>query len=224
MLTRLEVPADLHRNAPRVVAAGYEHTGEVLIRLAASLSGVPDLRNTDVLDVGCGVRHTMSIINRGIPIKSYTGVEVSEPIVDFLKENVERYDPRFRYFHWNVRNEMYNPEGMDLQTQDALPVQGEFDLMWLFSVFTHLRPDDAETMLRLLRRQIRDSGRLLFSTFIDENLDGFEDRVKEAPLLNAYYGRRFMDSLIVGSGWKIEHFGVRDPNRFIQHYYFCSPA
>jgi SAM-dependent methyltransferase len=224
MLTRLEVPKHLHRNSPRAVAAGYEHSGETLIKLATRLAGIADLRDIDVLDVGCGVRHVMTIINRGIQIKSYTGVEVSKRIVDFLKESVEAHDRRFRFFHWNVRNEMYNPNGGSLQGQDALPASARFDLIWLFSVFTHLHPADSETMLRLLRRHVRENGRLFFSAFIDEELDGFEDRVKELPLQKAYYGRRFMESLITNCGWKIEYFGVRDPDHFIQHHYLCSPA
>lgn len=224
MLTRLEVPPHLHRNSRRAAAAGYEHSGETLIKLVTRLAGIVDLRDVDVLDVGCGVRHAMTIINRGIQIKSYTGVEVSKPIVDFLKENVEAHDRRFRFFHWNVRNEMYNPKGGSLQSQDALAASARFDLIWLFSVFTHLNPGDSETMLRLLRGHVRENGRLFFSAFIDEELDGFEDRVKEIPLLNAYYGRRFMEALITTCGWKIEYFGKRDPDYFIQHHYLCSPA
>ena len=224
MLKQLEVPAHLHRNAVRVAAAGYEHSGETVINLATRVAGIADLRDTDVLDVGCGVRHTMAIINRRIPIKSYTGVEVSRPIVDFLKESVEAHDPRFRYFHWDVRNDLYNREGPTLQSQAALPASGRFDLIWLFSVFTHLSPDDSQAMLRLLRESVRDRGRLFFSAFIDEDLDGFEDRVKETPLQKAYYGRRFMESLIAKGGWKIEYFGVRDPDQYIQHHYLCSPA
>jgi 2-polyprenyl-3-methyl-5-hydroxy-6-metoxy-1,4-benzoquinol methylase len=223
MLTRLEVPAHLHRNASRVVAAGYEHSGETLINLATRLAGIADLSDIDVLDMGCGVRHTMTIINRGIPIKSYTGVEVNRPIVDFLKEHVEAHDPRFRFFHWDVRNDLYNPEGPSLQSHGALPASDRFDLIWLFSVFTHLDPHDSEVMLRLLRRHIRGNGKLFFSAFIDEELDGFEDRDR-VPLVNAYYGRRFMDALIAKCGWKIEYFGVRDPKYFIQHHYLCSPA
>jgi SAM-dependent methyltransferase len=224
MLTRLEVPKHLHRNSPRVVAAGYEHSGQTLINLVTRLAGIVDLRDIDVLDVGCGVRHVMTIINRGIQIKSYTGVEVSKAIVDFLKHNVEAHDRRFRFFHWNVRNEMYNPKGGSLLSQDPLPANARFDLIWLFSVFTHLDPGDSETMLRLLRRHVRENGRLFFSAFIDEDLDGFEDRVKELPLQKAYYGRRFMESLIAKCGWKIDYFGKRDPDHFIQHHYLCSPA
>jgi SAM-dependent methyltransferase len=224
MLTRLEVPEHLHRNAPRVAAAGYELSGETLINLVLRVAGIADLRGVDVLDVGCGVRHAMTIINRGIGIKSYTGVEVSKPIVEFLQDNVEAHDSRFRFFHWNVRNAMYNHDGPELRADTALPARGSFDLIWLFSVFTHLHPHDSEILLRLLRTHVRDDGKLFFSAFIDEELDGFDDRVKDVPLLNAYYGRRFMDSLIAQCGWKIEYFGVRDPRYFIQHHYLCSPA
>ena len=55
MLKRLEVPAHLHRNAARVAAAGYEYSGETVINLAMRVAGIADLRDTDVLDVGCGV-------------------------------------------------------------------------------------------------------------------------------------------------------------------------
>ena len=129
MLTRLEVPRHLHRNSPRVIAAGYEHSGETLINLVTRLAGIVDLRDIDVLDVGCGVRHVMTIINRGLQIKSYTGVELSKAIVDFLKENVEAHDRRFRFFHWNVRNEMYNPKGGSLLSKDPLAITSFFNII-----------------------------------------------------------------------------------------------
>src|SRR4029434_7705251 len=138
VVTRLLVPRHLHGNSPRAVAAGYEHSGEILINLVTRLGGIADLRDIDVLDMGCGVRHVMTIINRGIQIKSYTGVEVSKSIVDFLKENVEAHDRRFRFVHWNARNEMYNPKGERLQSQDVLPASARFDLIWLVCVLTHL--------------------------------------------------------------------------------------
>jgi hypothetical protein len=81
MLTSLEVPQVLHRNAPDVAALGYEHTGQTLINLATRSVGLQDLSDTDVLDVGCGVRFTQAIVNRRIPIKSYTGIEVYRPLV-----------------------------------------------------------------------------------------------------------------------------------------------
>lgn len=224
MIERLDVPASLHRNHPNVAAVGHEHTGQLLINLATRSVRLQDLKNTDVLDVGCGVRFTMTIINRKIPIKSYTGVEVNRPIVEFLQDNVEAFDKRFRFAHWNAHNQRYSPDGIELSIQKQLPVNGSFDLIWLFSVFTHLNPKDSISMLRLLRKQIRKNGRLFFSAFIDDELDGFEDRLKDQPLMHAYYGRKYMQSLIEQAGWKVEVFHDKDPRNYIQHYVVCVPG
>jgi len=224
MIDHLDVPDELQRNAANVAAAGYEHTGQLLIDLATRSAGLQSLENVDVLDVGCGVRFTATLINRRIPIKSYTGLEVSRSIVDFLQQQVERHDPRFKFVYWNVVNQMYSPSGSDLSAQSELPVAGEFDLIWLFSVFTHLNPADSLALLRLMRRKVRVNGKLFFSAFIDDELEGFDDRIKDAPLTNAYYGRRYMRELVESAGWTIEAFCEKDPANFIQHYLVCSPA
>jgi len=224
MIDRLDVPIEFNRNSPEAAASGQDNTGLLLINIATKSVGLKNLENTDILDVGCGVRFTAAIINRKIPIKSYTGIEVFRPIVEFLKDNVEAHDKRFKYAHWNIHNEMYNPEGIALTLEERLPVEGTFDLIWLFSVFTHLNPDDSLLLLQQMRKKIRKTGKLFFSAFIDEELDGFEDRIKEHPLLNAYYGRKYMQSLIEEAGWRIELFHDKDPNNFIMHYFVCSPV
>jgi SAM-dependent methyltransferase len=224
MIEHLDIPEALHRNAPTIAAAGFEHTGQFLIDLATRTVGLKSLKDIDVLDVGCGVRFTMTIINRKIPIKSYTGIEISQPIVTFLQDNVAAHDRRFKFVRWDVHNQMYNPNGIDLAAQAELPVTGSFDLIWLFSVFTHLNPADSIALLRLLRKYIRNDGKLFFSTFIDDELDGFDDRVKGKPLLNAFYGRSYMQSLIEQSGWKVKAIYDKDPSNYIQHYIVCSPA
>jgi len=223
MIDRLDVPADFNRNSLAVVEAGHDNTGQLLINIATKSVGLESLGNVDVLDVGCGVRFTAAIINRKIPIKSYTGIEVCRPIVEFLKNNVEAYDKRFRFMHWNVHNELYNPDGIGLTMKEGLPVEGTFDLIWLFSVFTHMNPKDTLSLLHLLREKIRKDGKLFFTAFIDDDLDGFEDRIKDNPLENAYYGRKYMQSLIEQSGWRVEIVYDKDPKNFIMHYFVCSP-
>lgn len=228
MIEQLEVPEHLHRNAVSVRAAGAEHTGQVLLDLIALKVGIEDFENIDFLDVGCGVRFCMTIINRGIAIKSYTGIEIHQPIVDFLKAQVEPFDRRFNFTHWNVYNEMYHQSGVDITTQEDLPVAGSFDLMCLISVFTHLTPQDALALLKLMRKKIRPTGKLFFSTYIDDELDNqpepFDDRVEGKPLQHAYYGRKYMMSLITQAGWQIDGFYDKALDKYIQHYVVCRPA
>ncbi len=92
MLRHLDVPKEFNRNAANIAALGAENTGQQLIELAMHQTGRVTLANVDVLDVGCGVRFTQALINRAIPIGSYTGIEVGRSIVDFLKEAVEAKD------------------------------------------------------------------------------------------------------------------------------------
>jgi SAM-dependent methyltransferase len=60
-----------------------------------------------------------------------------------------------------------------LSEDSKLPIDGRtFDVICLFSVFTHLAPHDYRTLLRLLRRYIKPDGRLFFTSYINELTEG----------------------------------------------------
>jgi len=151
---RLDIPAHLHRNSPTVAVDGYEETGSFLIELATQRLGLDTLADSEVLDIGCGVRFAQTIVNRRIPIKRYTGIEVDS----------------------------------------------QFDIVWLFSVFTHLDLSNAWALLTLIRKVLRPTGRLLFTAFIDPDLDGFEGRSPGHPLEMVYFGSRTMEGLLRETG------------------------
>ena len=222
ILQLINVPKELQRNSPDVLAAGVEHGGEILLTNLAGRIGRPDLGGLDLLDVGCGVRFTQTLINRSLAFRSYTGIEVSLLIVQWLKENVESRDERFRFFHWNVHNAMYNPQAPPMSTREALPVEGSYDVIMGFSLFTHLAPEDASQMLKLMRKTVRPNGFLFFSAFCDESVDTFEDRVREEPLLHAYYKKSYLEGLIEAEGWKIVSYD--EPKPFIMSSFLCTPA
>ena len=141
-----------------------------LIDLLARSFGRTDLADTSVLDVGCGTRFTKAFLERGVPIGRYVGVDASTEVVDFLRVNVT--DPRCEYHHIDARSDLYNPTGQPLRTIERLPVGEErFDIICLFSVFTHLRPDDYRAMLELVRPHAAPDGGLLFSLSVERELD-----------------------------------------------------
>jgi len=225
VLTHIDIPDTFNRNAPGVVALGTDNTGQLLIELATREAGLTSLSHIDVLDVGCGVRFTQAFINRSIPIGSYTGIDVHQPIIEYLTVHVAAKDARFRYCRWDVHNAMYNQQGtVRLSSESELPVHGNFDLIWLFSVFTHLDMPDAEAMLRILRGRIRPGGRLFFSAFIDPELDGWHDSVPEQPLLSAYFGLRTMKAMLSAAAWRLEKHQPRNPDLPIVDYFVCSPG
>jgi arylsulfatase len=142
-----------------------------LLQHVCAQLGLDDLANIEMLDFGCGVKFTEAFVNCDLPIKRYVGVDVYEAMIMWLREVVD--DKRFEYYHLDAHNDRYNPEGQPLSEAMHLPIDGRtFDLITLFSVFTHLRPPDYRAMLKLLRRYARPGTRLIYSLYIDEVTEG----------------------------------------------------
>jgi SAM-dependent methyltransferase len=162
----LDVPHGLRRSAHRSEDAWLRSAID-LIELICRVTGRVDLSETSVLDVGCGTKITKALLEQDLPIARYVGVDVSAPVIDFLQANV--HDDRFSYHHIDVQNDLYNPDGLPLVDRSELPVADErFDVIWLFSVFTHLAPTDFRAMLLLLRKYVVADGWLVFSVFVNE--------------------------------------------------------
>jgi SAM-dependent methyltransferase len=219
---RIEVPPQLIRNARRVVNAGVEETGAIVLQNVAEVLGVPDLSAVDMLDVGCGVRFTQTILNRDIPIRSYTGVDVEPTLIRWLQANVG--DPRFAFACWDVRNDMYNKGGRPFTRESKLPVAGQYDLICLYSVFTHLSPTDADAMLHVLRPHVRATGKLLFTAFVDDTVVTFIDRHPDKPLNVATYAEPFLRSLVEKTGWRVEKSIPNRRDRYVAHQFLCGPV
>jgi SAM-dependent methyltransferase len=133
--------------------------------------GLADLGATKLLDIGCGCKFTQAILDRNLPIGRYVGIDVYAEMIEFLQSNVD--DPRFSFHHMNTHNEMYNQDGEPLTVDTKLPIAEEkFDLICLFSVFTHLTPRDYAAMLQVLRPYIKPEGRLFYTVFVNEETSG----------------------------------------------------
>ena len=166
----LEIPPQFNRSNRKNPDLTAE-SAVYLIRYLCEVLGLADLSAQDVLDVGCGTKFTQAFLNQGLPIKSYLGVDVYGEMVDFLRTNVA--DARFEYHHVNVRNDLYNPDAPAMTERTDLGLADRtFDVICLFSVFTHLAPHDYVTMLKLLRPHVRPEGRLVYTLFIDEVTEG----------------------------------------------------
>jgi SAM-dependent methyltransferase len=205
MLLEIQVPGKVARNHPRVRELGVVKTGKLLIEKSIKFAGLESLADKNVLDIGCGTRFTSAIINKKIPIKSYTGIDVYKPVVDYLKTNVEPYDERFHYAHWNVVNALYNENGMPFSGENALPIDktNKFDLIWMFSVITHQAPGESIALFKILKNFINSGGLMLFTAFIERNVEKFIDVIKDQPLMVAQYDYDFIISLLDEAGWKV---------------------
>ena len=85
---RLSVPREFRRggkadNEVESVESGYD-----LIQLMCRNLGKATLAETDVLDMGCGTKLVQAILDRELPVRSYVGIDVHTPLIEFLKVNV----------------------------------------------------------------------------------------------------------------------------------------
>ena len=162
----LPVAPDLQRGRHRDRQQWIE-SGIFCTELLCRTIGQKDLSGVELLDVGCGTKIVKTLLDGSIPIGHYTGVDVSSPIIEWLDANVS--DPRFEFHHLNAHNDLYNPGGTPLGAFAELPVRSsQFDLISLFSVFTHLNPEDYVAMLHLLRKHVKPTGLVLFSLFLND--------------------------------------------------------
>jgi SAM-dependent methyltransferase len=239
----LRVPLRLRRGAlARDEDRSIESARLVIDHMCRDL-GLDDLGRTDVLDIGCGVKFTQALLKHSLPIGRYVGVDVYKEMIDFLRENVT--DPRFEYHHVDVHNALYNPGGQPLGPDAELPVGDRgFDVICLFSVFTHVEPHDYVSLLRVSRRYIKPSGRLYFTLYIDElteNGYGVVDHLANAfgasfagqietfkdlsppdrPLHWAVYSEAYARRLVDQTGWNVELLAPPAPH--IQHHFICTP-
>lgn len=221
-LKNLRIPQHLHRNSWIIREAGYIKTGQYLLDLTLKRLGEKDFSNSVVLDMGCGVRFTQTIINNNIDFKKYLGVEVNPNLVMFLKRNVETFDDRFEFHYWPCYNEKFSPRGLPMMDTPGIPIGNnkEVDIILGFSLFTHLNPEDSYNLLCLMRKVSSPNAKLFFSAFVDEESGDFEDRMEGKPLSVAYYKKSYFEGLIDRAGWKIEKEWKKE--MYIQHAYFCT--
>lgn len=199
----LIVPEEFNRNSKNVTSLMTpEESGTWLLERLRARIGLASLETTRLLDLGCGVRFTQAILNRGLAIGEYCGLDSCAPLIEFLQAHV--HDPRFTFHHFDAYHPLYNRSGTVLSADTRLPVSaGAYDVATMFSVITHQYPPDARAILHILKRHVNPTGYLFFTCFLDERLATFEDRDQQRKGGYCVYNPTFLSELIEESGWKI---------------------
>lgn len=140
---------------------------EQLIMLAGL---VPTSR---VLDVGCGAgRLAYGLIARFGSSITYDGIDVMEAPIEWCRTTISTAFPEYSFSLVDVRNERYNPSGVVDAAVAHLPFPArQFDLIYAYSVFSHMRARDVEAYLREFERVMASSARISVTAFIEEGVD-----------------------------------------------------
>jgi hypothetical protein len=69
-----------------------------------------------ILDIGCGCGRLALALEPCIPQGRYIGFDVQRKLINWCQRNISNSRPAFRFFHFNVYSDRYNPGGAPLRS------------------------------------------------------------------------------------------------------------
>jgi SAM-dependent methyltransferase len=164
----------------------FVESGKGLVNVLANTAGLTACRN--VLDIGSGIGRLAIPLTRLITSPgSYDGLEIVERGVRWCTTSITPMHPHFRFTHANVFNAEYNPGGTVKAAEYELPYRdSSFDIVCLFSVFTHMLIADVEHYLAEISRVLRQGGRLA-ATFLILNEESLKSMQAGKGVYNFTY-------------------------------------
>jgi SAM-dependent methyltransferase len=141
------------------VRIGHQHLKFFVDRLGLR----PD---SDVLEIGSGNGRIASALTTYLTEGTYTGVEIMKPFVAWCTRAYRGY-PNFRFEHIDVFNLQYNKQSPKQASNYTFPFpDNRFDLIYLTSVFTHMRPADTDNYLKEIARMLKPGGITFITYFL----------------------------------------------------------
>lgn len=167
-----------------------------------------------VLDMGCGVaRLAIGVLAEFGEIGSYTGIDVDEDCVRWCQRHIQSAHPNFTFARVDVQNQRYNPDGALLDGAFRFPWADEaFDVIYLYSVFSHMMPDDMVPYLGEFRRLLKKQGTVFMTAFVEEGVPEVSEnpagyrRQWTGPLHCVRYDKSFFESLLGKYGFNVSRF------------------
>lgn len=165
-----------------------------------------------LLEVGCSTgRLPIGILNTVGEIAMYRGVDVSETSIGWAKRNIQKHHSNFRFTHLNIKNDRYNPKG--LGDEQLLSFEDEsFDIIYLYSVFSHLTQKHVEEYLSEFHRLLKTGGKVFLTAFVEDNVadceenpEGYQQEWKGA-LHCVRFNRAHFESLVAKHQLQVQSF------------------
>ncbi len=154
---------------------------------------------SDLLDAGCGTGATLGLFNRDHPCKNYTGIDLSEKMIEAAKR---KHLDGIRFVAGDCENLPFEDSSFDVVT---------------CSMSFHHYPNPGK-FFASLRRVLRSGGRLILRDMASGSklLMWLMNRV-EIPLLNRFmgkgdvhvYSRADIQCLCDASGLELERYEIR---------------
>ncbi len=170
-------------------------------------------KDSTVLEIGCGPgRLPIGIIDRVGDIRKYIGIDVSATPIEWCQRHITRNHPNFQFIHSNVQNPRYNKTGKMSQSDFGLPSpDNSIDIVYHYSVFSHLVEADIRAYLAEFRRVMRMGGKMFFTAFVEkdvpretENPAGYGEEEWKGPLHCVRFESEFFRDMLREYGFSID--------------------
>lgn len=147
---------------------GAEYLGFGLVVRDAVLRKIALESTSSILDIGCGSgRIARHFVEYTRPPGRYVGMDIQKSFVDWCTEHLSPANERLEFYHQDIFNGAYNPGGTYKASEYRFPFEDDsFDAIILYSVFTHLLPEDALNYLREIARLLKPGGQCFSSWFL----------------------------------------------------------
>ena len=180
-------------------------------RLVEQTSLSPQSR---ILDLGCGVgRLPLGIIAQGLQVESYWGLDVDKRSIGWCKKYIQLQHPKFQFLHTDVWSARYNPKGTILSSTFRLPFDDQsFNIIYLYSVFSHMLTDDVRIYTGEFKRVLAPSGYVFLTVFVEDNVpDVVENPAGYKMAWNSVlhcvrYNITFLTQVFTDAGFRISNF------------------
>lgn len=126
-----------------------------------------------IMEIGCGIgRDAIPLTQILSSDGNYIGIDIIKDSIDWCKNSITAKHANFKFFHYDVKDQLHNPKG-NISTQDIkLPADDKsVDLIILQSVFTHMFEQDIIHYLKEFNRILTNSGKVYATFFVvDEKI------------------------------------------------------
>lgn len=120
-----------------------------------------------VLDLGCGIGRMAVPLTGYLTSGSYEGLDIVPSGIRWCQKHITKKFPRFHFQVSDIHNKQYNPKGRCKPSEYRFPFSdGEFDLVFLISLFSHLLPNDMEHYVSEISRVLKPGGKCLITMFL----------------------------------------------------------
>jgi ubiquinone/menaquinone biosynthesis C-methylase UbiE len=175
-----------------------------------------------ILDIGCGIGRSAAALTKYLNSHgSYEGFDVVKKGINWCNKNISNNYTNFHFRHVPLKNDLYNKNGNNAD-EFIFPYNDSlFDVVFLFSVFTHMQQTEIKHYLNEIFRVMKVGGNCLATFFIYNEKDeeyisqynsfcfpvkreGFRLMDKKVKSANVAFEEKNLQNIISDSGLKIK--------------------